>query len=196
MSDILHPASPLGNDVYRQPELPADQRLIEDVDSAFVGFESVEQNGPHEFIRHIEADIENLRHNATEANLPKQTALERAREALARVVSSKGGPSTLLERLVEQESHIGGRLLKRPEAITAQRFWYYGGYWHYEETDAIGPAVVRYQVVDGYIRKLNGATELAFYKDEHIDERANILEMIQNYHATIRDEIYSNGEAL
>jgi hypothetical protein len=197
MSDTLNTAPSAKNDVYRQPEMPADLQLVQEVESAFAGTEQNEQSGPHTHVTLIEAGIESLRRAATEENIPKSTAVDRARDALSKVLfPNKSRPVTLIDRLVEHESRIGGQKLKSAEGIISQRFWYHEGYWHYEETDVLGPMVARYQVVDGYLKKVDGATIIDFYKDEHVNEEANVLTMIRHYYAQIQQELYPGNKSL
>lgn len=196
MSHIINSAPSARNDVYRQPELPVDPQLVQEVESAFVGFEQNEQQGPHAHVTLIEANIESFRRSATEENIPKSTAVDRAREALSKVLfPSKSRPVTLIDRLVEHESRIGGQKLKSAEGIVSQRFWYHEGYWHYEETDVLGPMVARYQVIDGYLKKIDGATVIDFYKDDQVNEEANVLDMIHQYYDQIQQELYPTDKA-
>lgn len=66
-------------------ERPIDTQMIQEIESSFAVDDIQEMNeqlSSYEAVKDIEQKIEKYRANATEANLPKLSAVERARSAV------------------------------------------------------------------------------------------------------------------
>lgn len=146
----------MDNSQYHYPSLEsqATPELISDIESAFDTTEIQEMLSAFDTVKAIENRIDSYRQSATEANLPKKTRVERAREAVTNLFMTNAVPKTLHDRLVEVESVIGGNVLPINPGTVSQRFWYQQGDWFYEVHDSVGPMVARYQFIHGSVAKL------------------------------------------
>jgi hypothetical protein len=140
----------------------------------------------YEAIKDIELEIEEMRALATEATIARyeaKTTIKRWTRHLTLVTKQ---PQSLERRLVDVESTIGGRVLQKPNGIISQRFWFHGGDWFYEATDAQGASSVRYHVSDDRIFKLVGGRAIAFSEAE----AKHLLQIIPLYFNGICTDLY------
>lgn len=113
--------------------------------------------------------------------------------SLGRIVSLRRNPASLERRLVEAESEIGGGIITNLSTVKHQRFWFYKGYWHYEEQYEDGTSsVVSYQFTDIQAYKLFNGREVALSQTE-LD---NVIETIKEYHTRVKTELYAPKQAL
>jgi len=164
--------------------------MIQEIESSFDVRDVQEMNerlSSYEVVKEIERKIEFYRANATEENLPKQTALERASSALANILNNNA-PRTLHDKLVEAESRIGGSKVGSQPGIISQRFWYHQGDWYYESDDANGSVVARYQFVDGQAHKLIDGKPQYFAEGEI----QNLHQTIELYHQEVYMQLYAS----
>ena len=189
----------MDNGQYNIPstERSVDSELIQEIESAFDPRDVQEMEhlvSSYEIVKDIEKRLENYRMNATEATLPKQTALERASAALARITNNT--PPSLHDRLIEVESVVGVQHLKKQPGIVGHRFSYHEGEydkegdWIYEVEDTVGTMVARYQFVDGQAHKLVDGKPVYFAEGEVNSLHAMIFAYHdQVYAALYRDDL-------
>jgi len=174
-------------------EVQASPELIQEVESALDTPEIRELLSAFDEVKMIENRIDSYRSMATEANLPKKTRVERARDAVTNLFSTNAIPRTLHDKLVEAESTIGGspRVLPSAPGVVNQRFWYQQGDWFYEVHDSVGPMVARYQFIDGSIAKLVDGKLVQLAEGE----AETIYKIIPQYHDAI-SELYISKDDL
>lgn len=178
-----------------------DPALVAEVDSAFVDpflASEVESSFDIETIRQLNsikkvgAEIETLHSRATEANLPKLSPVERARESVMNAFVKSSAPRTLEDKLVEAESKISKKILPNIEGVE-QRFWFHGGDWFYEVRNTKdSPMVARYHVGETDLYKLVDGSSTPFYKDATHDEKFNLVAMTQAQLDLIKREMYAD----
>jgi hypothetical protein len=179
-----------------QFQIPSQERFvdsstIQEIESSFDARdvqEMNEQRSPYEVVKDIEQKLESYRANATEANLPKLSAVDRARSAVTNLFVSSSAPRTVHDKLVEAESIIGGSQLGTHPEIISQRFWYHQGDWFYESHDATGPMVARYQFIDGQAHKLVDGKPY-YFADGEIQ---NLYRTIELYHDQVFLQLYAS----
>jgi len=105
-------------------------------------------------------------------------------------------PRPLEERLIEEESKLGGMIFSGVTSQTpGSRFWYFEGDWFFEQYyENVGYQVIRYQILENSMHKLFNGREVAFAEGE----KETLIQAIKRYHATVSKEIYgaSNSTAL
>lgn len=177
-------------------ERESDSQIIQEIESSFAvqTVQSMEHLiSSYEVVKDIEQKLQHYRTNATEAALPKQSAVVRARFAVMTVFVTNSAPRSLHDRLIEAESYIGVEHLKDEPGIVRRRFWYQEGEngregdWFYEVHDTVGPMVSRYQFINGETHKLVGGQQV-YFADGEID---SLHDMIQNYHDQVSVRLYT-----
>ena len=166
------------NGQYQIPQSNTPSVLIEDT----VVKSSIIDNRR---IKELEQDIIAFRNNASEIHVPRSRRTK-FREAVA--VSAR---KSLYERLVEQESIMGGTLFGAQHPSISRRFWFHEGDWFFEHNDGIAPVVARYQITEAAAYKLVEGREHPFADGE----LSRLFEAITTYHATIRDTLYRQSDS-
>lgn len=165
-------------------ENPSDEerRLVSSPHS----FEQEPVIAPYARYKQIEQDIETLRANATEATLPRSVKMR-----IMNLVTTT--PRPLVERLVEEESIIGGRLFQQGPSVLRQRFWYHLGDWFFERVErgreGDERVVIHNQIREDGVHKLIDGREFAFDSDE----LERFLPAIEQYRDRIVEELYTDS---
>ncbi len=102
-------------------------------------------------------------------------------------------PMLFEDRLVEEESNIGGRIFKRDDSVVRQRFWYHVGDWFFERVQRTAEGdiqtVIRIQIRDNSVHKLVEGREY----DLSNDELERFLTAVELYRDYIKKELYSGS---
>lgn len=168
------------------PELSNNEQIRRDVDAIFDG---PERQAPS-FARYkqVERDIEAMRSSMTEADLPRSVKMR----VLELFTST---PRSLEERLIEEESRIGGELFAQDPSVTAQRYWLHQGEWFHERyydsaAEADSRVVIRYQLTNDSAHKLVKGVEHSF--DD--GEIQRLLQAIDSYYTRVQRELYTKKD--
>lgn len=138
-------------------EHSASPELIQNSESVFDSPETKESLGAFEYVKAIEQRIDTFRASATEANLPPETRIMKARKKVTNLFTVNSAPKSLHDELIEVESEIGGALLPTGPGVMSQRFWYQQNDWFYDVHDTAGSMVARYQFTyDSVIKLVDG----------------------------------------
>lgn len=131
----------------------------------------------------IRDKVEQYRQSATEATLPRSTRMR-----VAEVFNLT--PRPLEERLVEEESAIGGKLFQKNEAVVYQRFWYYAKDWFFERLERHASedvrTVMQYHIDDTGIHKIIDGSEYPI----DTEEQTRLLLATEQYERAIQRELY------
>lgn len=145
-----------------------------------------QERARYEAIKDIELEIEEMRALATDATIVRyesKNTIKRWTKHLALVVKQ---PESIERRLVDIESRIGGTVLQKPAHVVSQRFWFHGGDWFYESSDAQTALFARYHVSDDRIYKLVNGKAIAFSEAE----AAHLLQTIPLYFQAVCRDLY------
>ena len=177
----------MDNGQFQIPE----QEMIQEIESSFRPVEVNEmeaQPSVYEVVKQRENSIDLSRSEATEANLPKLSPIERARAAVTSVFVTNNAPRTLKDKLVEAERASFSETLKSTPGIISQRFFYHDGDWFYETQDSIGSMVARYQFAGGQAHKLVEGRPTAFAEGEV----QNLYKMTELYYEHVMATMYTS----
>lgn len=143
---------------------------------------------PFEKFKNIESHIESMRANATEANLPR---LVKIKMRVMELFTSK--PRSLEERLIEEESAIGGRIFAKDSSTFEQRFWFQSGDWFYERIRQAEKSEVRevihYRLTDSSVHKMIDGREFFI----NPSEVSTLLLAIEAYDGAVEKELYGQA---
>jgi len=165
--------------------IPSTQEALTEVTRSFEhGFPEAELGQTSiESYYQIREKIEQYRRSATEATLPRSTRMR-----VAEVFNLTHRP--LEERLIEEESAIGGRLFQTNEAVVYQRFWYYSKDWFFERLERRNnedvQIVMQYHIDDTGVHKIINGSEYSI----DIEEKNRLLLATERYEQSIRRELY------
>lgn len=154
------------NNQFQIPDSLSDGPLAEALSTADSLFYTPEiQPEAFQYIKDIEARITDYRARAVAYENGRKSFLKAATSVARPFVPS---PKPYIDKLVEKEAEIGGKLLKRPAGIVRQDFWYHdSGDWFYMSLDAQQKmTVIRYQTTASSIHKLVDGRDAPFSSGE------------------------------
>lgn len=135
--------------------------------------------------KEIENSIKAMRSTATEETLP--------RSAKVKVLELfTATPRPLQDRLIEEESVIGGQLFARDASVLWQRFWCHDGDWFFARLNRMPnqpdtQTVIHYQIKDNSIYKFVGGREYLAGEDES----EVLTSAIDTYYEKIQQKLYT-----
>lgn len=140
-------------------------------------------NGSYAYYKDIENGIKKLRENATEETLPRSVKTK-----VMELFTST--PRPLVDRLIEQESVIGGEIFQRSSSVLRQRFWYHENDWFFEQSFLVpqgeAQVVLHYQINENSIDKYYGGRK---YSVDDV-EAEKLFGAIEKYHQNVQHKLY------